>query len=271
MDSNSEEEDDSRTAISYVTSTQKVDNFSTEVIVDGSYIGANWTPGLSPIIPPKSKKQNNNFTIDHEMSYELNSPKTNKEYREDNQDSTLSQNQSENNSNIRNKTVGAQSLANMMPVQINLNENKLFLIEPTGDEQTQKNFMNNDLAIAKALKNTIFENIGIKDIRKNIMRKILIIELQKNVDNTQLEEILDIKTLGSFDINCRLPQSKSITYGVIGPISLDANLDEIHENIQEQHENAHKTERIVKGKAKIPTLFIKITFHQNNLPEVIYL
>ena len=141
----------------------------------------------------------------------------------------------------------------------------VIIIEPQSKEQL-KSFFNNDLRLAKNLQNSIIGTLGIKNVRKNMSRQILIVELENPVQE-KIQEILDLKGLGEFPVTCRLPLNKTVSYGVIGPIGLDTSMDELKHEILSQKLEFTSLERIYKGKDKTPTLFIKIAFNLESLPE----
>ena len=42
---------------------------------------------------------------------------------------------------------------------------------------------------------------------------------------------LGVKLFGSWEVSCRLPEIQTTTYGVIGPVATDAQLDEYKDEI----------------------------------------
>ena len=76
-----------------------------------------------------------------------------------------------------------------------------------------------------------------------------------------------MKVLGDIPVTCRLPLNKTVSYGVIGPIGLDTAMDELKHELLSQNLDFSSLERINKGKDKTPTLFIKIAFNLDSLPD----
>ena len=148
--------------------------------------------------------------------------------------------------------------------------NNIILVEPSSsNDEISKKFLNNDLNIAKGLKNSNFEKAGIESVSKNRSRNILIIKVKKT-DVDTVTSLLATTHLGNYEVSCRLPNSKSKSIGVIGPIGLDTPLNDLQGEIMNQNANVEKIERIFKGKEKTPTMSVKVTFTQTDLPKYLY-
>ena len=78
----------------------------------------------------------------------------------------------------------------------------------------------------KNLQNSVIGPFGIKNVRKNMSRQILIVELENPVQE-KIQEILNLKVLGEFPVTCRLPLNKTVSYGVIGLLGLDTAMNEL--------------------------------------------
>ena len=138
-------------------------------------------------------------------------------------------------------------------------------------ECQNKALFTNDIKLNKLLKNSIFSNTGISNVSKNYVKNLLIIRV-KSSDKSVLQNILSLKRLGEFSINCRLPLNHATTAGVIGPIGHETDLEELKKELNMDYPEISKVDRIFKskGKEKTPTLCLKLTFDKEKLPEYLY-
>ena len=154
------------------------------------------------------------------------------------------------------------------------NNGNIILIKPQTDDINVniKNFFKNDISLAVNLDKTIFGKIGIKNVRKNLNRDILIIELRNAVNKENLSEILNLSQIGTWKVDCRLPQNRQISCGVIGPIDQDTCLDELYQYLRKTNPDVISLKRLFKGKVreKNPSQCIKITFNNESLPDYVY-
>ena len=235
----------------FYTSTQKakfdINNFSTEVIVNGSFMDANWAQGISPI-----RNESGNMFSPSNTNYERDFPNISRA-------SVVGGGQKDDLSTTQTEESIAYS-----QVQSNI-----IIIEPTGTDHEIRAFFNNDLNIAKGLDNSIIKQLGISKVRKNMSRKILIVEHKPQGSNI-VEKALQLKKIGNYNVHCRLPVLNTKTYGVIGPVGLDTDLEALQTSLLPQCETIDKVERITKGKDKTNTVFLKITFNQPALPKFLY-
>ena len=145
-------------------------------------------------------------------------------------------------------------------------ENNVILVQPSSsNEEISKKFLNNDMNIAIGLKNSNFKHGGIESVSKNRSRNLLIVKI-KNTNLATVTSILAITKLGEYDVICRLPDNKSKSIGVIGPIGVDTPLYDLQREIISENQNVEKIERIFKGKDRTPTMSIKVFFNQSDLP-----
>ena len=239
----------------FQTSTQMqtingdLNNFSTEAIVNGSF---NENPWGSPII---SNEVETSYNKEFPLINKANTAKS-----KDSRDYSLFNNVTSNTS-----ISGGSSTRNQTS-QEDSTQSQVLIIEPSGTNEDIKKFFNNDLHIALAIDNSPIKQLDIKNVRKNMSRKIMIIHHEKN-DPELIQQCLSLKTLGKFKITCRLPVALSKVYGVIGPIGFDTDLESLKEALTTQCDKIVKVDRIIKGKDKQPTLFVKIEFNQDSLPE----
>ena len=85
----------------------------------------------------------------------------------------------------------------------------------------------------KSLQKSDLNSLGIKKVRKNISRKILIIEVDKS-DIADTSKLLNITKLGNYSVKCRLPVDHTKCQGVIGPVSLDTDMVDLEQAIKSQ-------------------------------------
>ena len=130
---------------------------------------------------------------------------------------------------------------------IDSNDNEIESSSETPSE-TPKLF-NNDVKLAKAINDSIFGKKKIIDTYKNLKRKLLIIKIEKPTDD-ELAEILQTKSIGEWQVKCRLPNSAQYIRGVIGPIGHESDLQEVKETLQMKSKNITDVKRIYKGKEK---------------------
>ena len=138
-------------------------------------------------------------------------------------------------------------------------------------EVEDRTIYNNDVKLQRALKNSIFGQIGILDISRNISRQILIVKTK--LSTSELTELaLKEETIGQWKIKTRFPLNQAHSIGVIGPIGTDTSDEEIMEDLQQDYPEIFKAQRIFKykGKEKTPTLSVKLYFNTKELPEALY-
>ena len=125
----------------------------------------------------------------------------------------------------------------------------VILIEPKPNEGQQlKEFFKNDIKIAKAIKKSTLGKYKIDKVTKNLNRNIMAIVYEEKINNT--EQLLSVKELDSWKIECKLPSRKTSTLGVIGPIGLDCTDEEILDELQDAGYNVTSAKRIMKRKTR---------------------
>ena len=106
----------------------------------------------------------------------------------------------------------------------------VIIMEPNCDnDEAYKCFCNNDLQIAKNLRQSVF-NANVLNVRKNKFKKFLIIDL-KPCNGVTLDRLLAVKSFGSWEVSCRLPEIQTTSYGVIGPVGTDTPLEDFKDKI----------------------------------------
>ena len=145
---------------------------------------------------------------------------------------------------------------------------KVILVEPIGDGQSTRSFFANEVRLTRDLSNSAFGLAGIDTVSKNVSRNLLIVTI-KQMTAKKLADLLAIKKIGSYQVSCRLPQSKQITYGVIGPIGEETDPMEILQLLSDTEPAVEAVSRITKGKEKTPTKCMRLTFSGQVLPEYV--
>ena len=154
------------------------------------------------------------------------------------------------------KSVGGTALlANQSPV---------IIIEPIADSRPVSKFLANDVAIARSVQLSPFHPF-LLDTRKNYSKNLLVLTL--NASTSDMDKLLLVKTLGDWTISCRLPQMLNSSRGLMGPIGLDSDLSELKGMLSDAHPDITNVVRLCKGKDKIPTLSVIVTFTSQSLPE----
>jgi len=157
---------------------------------------------------------------------------------------------------------------NMNNISINnhvamVNKDNTIVIEPHANQSDS--FFSNSIKIYRLINASVIGRAGVVESYRNMKRKIQVIKIK---DTNYMNEILNIKKIGEYEITCRRPFEKaSLLYrdGVIGPIGLDTNIQEISDALVESGHVGVEVNRLMKG--KIPTLQLKVRFQMDKLPE----
>ena len=150
----------------------------------------------------------------------------------------------------------------------------IILIKPlTSTEYPNlSSFFKNDIKLAKFLDDTVLGRLGIVNIKKNLDKDILVVFLKNQIEGQDLEEVLNLEKIGSWNVDCRLPQNRTISYGVI-PLELEASVEEMETYLKESNQHVLKLQRLLKGRGKNKTLAkcVKVTFNSPECPSHIYI
>lgn len=146
---------------------------------------------------------------------------------------------------------------------------EIILIEPIPDHREAKAFFANDIKMARLFHASDFCQSGIIDISKNLRKNLVILKLRPT-NQVKLNELLKISSIGDWKVKCKTPNSQQVSYGVIGPIGADTPENEITEELKVNGYNVKETKRLTKGKEKTPTLSVRITFNDPELPETVF-
>ena len=101
---------------------------------------------------------------------------------------------------------------------------KVILIRPLNDKFMS--FTRSPTKFARAFGASAFGNIPIKTVRSNKIKNIMAVELE-NPSQTTLNILLQITKIGTWDVICSLPIKDKLKFGVISPIDLDEDLEEL--------------------------------------------
>lgn len=151
---------------------------------------------------------------------------------------------------------------------------KIIIIEPVPDSDGPNarplhKFFANEISTSTALANSPFGKAGISHITRNPKRQLLVVTMKKDCP-TNLNHLLQITNLGSWQVKCRLPLNQTICAGVIGPVGEDISNEELTTALRESGNTDVTAERILKGKEQTKTSMFKINFPSSNLPEYLY-
>jgi hypothetical protein len=173
------------------------------------------------------------------------------------------------------KFSGNQSAkTNQIQTTINPANSTILLVEPIEDHRKPIVFFSNEIKLARSLEPSEFGKAGIVTVRKNLSRLILIIEVEGTSDRV-IAGLLDVKDIGDWKVQCRLPQTHQSTLGVIGPIGTETTEEDIKTEImlKNPHLKITSVKRLLKGRgqAKTTSLCIQVTFQGTILPDHVLL
>lgn len=156
------------------------------------------------------------------------------------------------------------------------NKDLVVIVEPICDpngsthENDLRKFFSNDIALANNIKISTLGKHTIEKTTKNLRKNLLIVNLKLD-EGKHMEDILKINKLGSYDVKCRLPYSEQQVRGVIGPIGLETPTSDIKNELLKRHSNLTDVFRINRGKEKIPSLSVRLTFKGRDLPNEVFI
>ncbi len=124
------------------------------------------------------------------------------------------------------------------------------------------------ISVARELQKVIHDS-SIHDVRINKRRNIVAVEF-KTSEKQEEEKLLSITKLGNWQVKCYRPTLDLINScsGVIGPVGLDVNLEELLD-LQKQPCKIVKITRLPKfsGSLKEESMVLKVDFEGKQLPE----
>lgn len=124
----------------------------------------------------------------------------------------------------------------------------------------------------------LLDPMYIKNVRKNILRGLHFVELNE-ISEKLLEELVEKKKFGRYDVTIYRPTSETESTGVINHISLEESTEDIIAGIKSNSRNPTliSAERITKwtqteaGGARVDTQAVKLTFKTKTLPKHVFL
>lgn len=149
-----------------------------------------------------------------------------------------------------------------------IEENPTIIIEPS--EQDSRNYFSNHVKTFRAIQQSIIGRSGVIESTRNLKRKIQIIKLKTN---DRMHEILSITNIGEFAVKVYKPRSQQLKIGLIGPIDLEVEAEDLRDLLNENDYKISRVERFILGKGESlrTTKTMKIWFEAENLPEYVNL
>lgn len=156
---------------------------------------------------------------------------------------------------------------------------KVIIIRPSNDKE--HTLTKSPIKFVKAFKDTPFSKVEMADVRFNKIKNIAVAEL-KTADPAVVGELLKVNKIGNWNVTCNLPVKDKLKVGVISPIDIDEDLNEIKESIEQSliddfsMTTLYKIERLNKilppkpGQSKgemVQSPSIKLSFVTNSLPD----
>ena len=141
----------------------------------------------------------------------------------------------------------------------------IILIKPEADKVNE--LMNDPIEIVTAIENSKFGKLNVKDIKTN-KRKGLIVACVKEQSPAIIQELVNVKRIGKWKVDCYIPRKDRFKVGVISPISTGANVDKIKDILLEGYK-IYEVERMNKkvNNEWVPSNSLKITFEERELPN----
>ena len=173
-------------------------------------------------------------------------------------DETQSTNIDENNVN---NNVNQASLANSKTV---------IIIKPLSENS--RNLINNPFEIVKTMEDSKFGRLNVNKISTNKRKGLIVATVEKSTPAV-LSELLAVKRLGNWDVECYIPAHLKYKVGVIWPIGQDTDLGKVKEIISQKYRvNAvDRLKRNIPGQGWLPSNTIKVVFEESELPSEVIL
>ena len=137
-----------------------------------------------------------------------------------------------------------------------------------GVTEADNDLFKNPIKLAKIIEDSELKNSNV-NIRVSRNSKTIILEV--NNKPTLINTLLNLKTLGNWNIKAYIPRKEQFNYGVISPIDTDVNVLELKEQIMATNDiSIHHIERLQtkKNNTLSPSPTIKIACDQD-LPSVL--
>ena len=144
-------------------------------------------------------------------------------------------------------------------------------------------FLHNPLNLSKAIKSSLLQPMiddgRIKEVRTNKKKNLIVLELSET-GLKDLDAIINMNQIGPWKIQVDVPHMKRIKIGVISPIDVNMDLEELKEYMEVKHnsinnhankDNIIKIERLKRknGNEWVDSLSVKITFRGEQLPKAV--
>ena len=127
-----------------------------------------------------------------------------------------------------------QVLPPMNPTLESMGKNNVLLIRL--QTENSKEILTNPILIHKLIYQSDFKKLRIKDIRINKKKDIIAIENSEALQDREIDILTKIEKLGKFPVKCYIPNMEKYTYGVISPISLDIDLEELRQQLMNEND-----------------------------------
>ena len=133
--------------------------------------------------------------------------------------------------------------------------------------------MNNPLLLSELIEQSPIGKHKTIDIRTNKKKNVVAIEFE-NANKELIEEILAIRNLGSYEVNCYLPVGEAAKKGVISPIDPKISIENIQKHLIVKDSDS-KVILVERLKRRLPnndwedSLSVKVTFEGTELPKAV--
>ena len=143
----------------------------------------------------------------------------------------------------------------------------IIIIKPESDKA--KELINDPIEIVTAIEQSKYGKLKIDDIRTN-KRKGLLVAYVKQQTPAIIEELVKVKKIGKWNVQCYLPNRERFKAGVISPVSTTADIEKVKLILS----NKYRIQMVERLKKKIdnswvPSTSLKIVFDEEKLPEKI--
>lgn len=147
----------------------------------------------------------------------------------------------------------------------------VILIQPE-DQVEGKKLLNNPIILNRMLIKQ-FKHVQIQDIRVNHRKGLVALESKTALTNNQIDELANITNLDNIKVKCYIPNSDAVTYGVVSPIDIDIQVDELQKYMTTRSDiEIHSITRLKKRENNvwIDSPSIKIAFRTRTIPTTVY-
>ena len=90
-------------------------------------------------------------------------------------------------------------------------DSRVILVRPVSAED--RKILTSPAKLCKILETSPYNKTGISDVRVNMRRQLLAIELERT-DKDQINFFLNLKKIGTWNVTCALPSQGKYQYGV---------------------------------------------------------